>query len=370
MKMPLFYKDKPVFGFDIGHSTIKIVQIDHLRGDKLKVVGYGYNTFSEASLKDGMIVDYAAVAAAAHALITQLMVGNITTNRVAVSIPAAKSYTRILTLPSMDSKDLEQAVRLETEQYIPVPIESLYIDYDVNEIIPAKLPVSATQPDKKAKTEQQVEVVMVAAPRQIVDSYIELFNILGLEIALMENSLRSNARAYVRGHQTTKPILLIDFGSKSSDINVFDGGIRVTGTIEGGGDGLTSAVAKAFSITSRQAYLLKTRYGLKPGNKQKEIAQAVLPILDNIVKEIIKMLRYYKDRASAKEDVSAIVISGGGANLPGLAEYLSEKTKLKTIVDNPWTGLDMGRLQQPHSLESTIYTTAVGLALSTMEKEL
>lgn len=356
MKTKLFYKPKHLFGFDIGHSAIKVVQVSNGHGSNARVLGYGFNTFNEQAVRDGVIVDYEALAASAHALLTELIVGSVTTDNVAISIPAARSFTHILTLPYMEESELYQAVQLEAEQYIPIAVDQLYIDYKVNKVISAG-----------KDQEKQLELVMVAAPRKIVDSYLKLLDILGLEAALIETSLAANARAFTRAHHTTKPILLVDFGSRSSDTNVFDGALRVAGTVDGGGDSVTDAIAKAFKVTTRQAYILKTRYGLKAGPKQKEMEAAIAPTLDNVVKEITKMLRYYKEREAKAGAVEAIVMSGGGANLPGLAEYLTNKTGIKAMVDNPWEKLDFGRLQQPHSLESTIYTTAVGLAFATLE---
>lgn len=358
MKTKLFYKPKALFGFDIGHSAIKIVQLANGHGKDVHVLGYGFNTFNEQSIKDGIIIDYDSLASSAHSLLTQLLVGSVITDNVAISIPAARSFTRILTLPYMEKNELDQAVQLEAEQYIPVAVEQLYIDYKINKIM-----------TNGKENEKEVELVMVAAPRKIVDSYLKLFDILGLDVALIETSLAANARAYTRVHKTRNPILLVDFGSRSSDINIFDGALRVAGTVDGGGDSITDAIARNFKVTTRQAYILKTRYGLKAGPKQKEMESAISPILDNVIKEILKMFRYYKEREAKANEIEAIVMSGGGANLPGLAEYLTNKTKIKAIVDNPWEKLNFGHLQQPHSLESTIYTTAIGLAFASLGGE-
>lgn len=359
MKTPLFYKKKPIFGFDIGHSTIKVVQLEPRKSGRIDVLGYGYNTFPETAITDGVISNIRELASSAYPLITELMVGTVSTNRVAVSIPSSKCFTRVITLPVMEKEDLAEAVRLEADQSIPKSLDDLYIDFEVSKKIKLK------------KTgEEKLEVVMVAAPRELINSYMKLFEVIGLEVALIETSLMANGRAYVYGHKYTKPLLLVDFGSKSTDINIFDGAVRVTGTISGGGDSMTEAIAKQFKVTTRQAYILKTRYGLKSGAKQKEISKAVAPILDSVVKEINKMLRYYHDRETKGREVGAIVLSGGGANLPGLTDHLTAKTKIRSVVDNPWENLHFGKLQQPHSLESTIYTTAVGLAYSTMEQKL
>lgn len=359
MNVPLFYKPKEVFGFDIGHSTIKAVQLTSGRNGAATVVGYGYNTFDEHAVEDGVIKSPKTLAESAYALLTQLLVGTITTNRVALSIPASRCFTRVLSLPSLKGSSLEDAVRVEAEQYIPIPLDQLYIDYEVTKEIPTK-----------DGEDGSIEVVMVAAPQAVVDSYLTLLDVLSLEAALVETSLMANARTSGRVHQASKPLLLIDFGSRSSDINIYDGAFRVAGTIDGGGDSITEAIAKAFNVTSRQAYILKTRNGLKAGPHQAAIQKAISPLLDTVIRETQKILRFYKDRENRATDIEAIVISGGGANLPGLAAYLSEKTKLHVVVDNPWESISFERLQQPHALESTIYTTAVGLAYASVEKPL
>jgi type IV pilus assembly protein PilM len=356
----LFYKPKEVFGFDIGHSTIKVVQLSRSRSGTPTVVGYGYNTFDEHAIEEGIVKNPKVLAESAYALLTQLLVGTVTTNRVALSIPASRCFTRVLTLPPLTGLSLETAVRVEAEQYIPIPLDQLYIDYEVTkELLP-----------KDKGDESTIEVVMVAAPQAVVDSYLMLLDVLNLEAALVESSLMANARTSGRVHQASKPLLLIDFGSRSSDINIFDGAFRVAGTIDGGGDSITDAIARSFNVTSRQAYILKTRNGLKPGPHQLAIQKAISPLLDTVMRETQKILRFYKDRENKRADIEAIVISGGGANLPGLAEYLSEKTKLQVVVDNPWESISFGNLQQPHALESTIYTTAVGLAYASVEKPL
>jgi type IV pilus assembly protein PilM len=103
----------------------------------------------------------------------KMTVGKVSATRVAVSLPVAKVFTRVLELPSMKPEDLGQAVRLEAEQYIPVPLPDLYIDYEVIEMGP-----------------DHNEVLMVAAPRAIVDSYIKLFDFMNLEVAVIESGQR------------------------------------------------------------------------------------------------------------------------------------------------------------------------------------
>lgn len=348
MNTPLFYRDKPVFGFDLGYNTVKVMQINS-SSKQNTITGYGHIEFDPTAVKNGIIVDLDTVAKQTYTLVTKHLVGSLSARRVAASVPVANTYNRILTLPKMDKSDLKQAVMLEAEQYIPMPIQELYIDFEVTHI---------------GDENKESEVLLVAVPKTIVDSYIKLFDMLGLELSLLETSINAVSRAVNNADRTGMPTLIIDFGSVSSDLSVFDETVRVTGTAEGGGETITELIAKGLGVTARQAYTIKTRYGLNAGKKQAEILKALDPLLKKLLSEIKKMTRFYEDRASTKRKIEQIIILGGGANLPGLSAYLTDKVRLPTRLLDPWQNLTFGRLQPPHKLETTLYTTAAGLALA------
>lgn len=368
MSIPLFYKKKLVLGFDIGHSTIKVVQFASHAKKGLSIQGYGFNTFSPKAIENGIIVQPDEVAQAAYSLLTKEVIGGLSTNRIITSIPVAKTYTRVLTLPASNEKDLDEAVRLEVEQYVPVPIDDLYIDYEI------------THRETSDKADE-LEILMVATPKTIVDSYMTVFEMLDLEVAAIETSLSASVRGVKNSFPEEVKVkskndspaganLLIDLGAKSSDLSIFDNTIRVTGTIESGGDAITKGIAQSLKITERQAHSLKSRHGLNEGKYKKNIVKASEPVLKDLIREIRKLKRYYEGRASDGGELDRLIILGGGANLPGLTDFLEKETGIKTDVCNTWNNIGFNKLQEPHQLETTMYTTAVGLALAYNEKGL
>src|SRR5688572_26315886 len=115
MNNTYFYQDKPVFGLDIGFSSLKVMQISS--DNKKRVVnGYGVTSFDHEAIKDGVIIDPEAVAKVAYELFDKQIIGEVSTRRVAVALPAARTFTRSMTLPRLSAKDLKDAVRLEAEQ--------------------------------------------------------------------------------------------------------------------------------------------------------------------------------------------------------------------------------------------------------------
>jgi len=96
--------------------------------------------------------------------------------------------------------------------------------------------------------------------------------------------------------------------------------------------------------------------------------KAVEPELNRLVGEIKKVMRYYTERASDDQQIGQIIILGGGANLPGLSAYITNKTRIPTRLNAPWSKLSFDSLQKPHELQTTLYTTAAGLTLISPEE--
>lgn len=340
-----FYKDKPLFGLDIGFNSIKAMQIES-HGTKHSVTGYGIIPFEPTAIENGVIKDYEVVAKAALDLFKNQLVGQITTRRVALSVPAARTFSRMLSLPKLEQKDLAEAVRLEAEQYIPVPIDDLYLDYVVAE-----------------KTDKDTRVLAVAVPKKVIDSYSSLMELLGLEVVVMETTTGATGRLFSYTDAHNVPSVLIDFGSISSDISIYDKSLIVTGTIPGGGDDITNAIAASLGVTHQEAHIIKVKYGMNVSKKQTEIIAALQPILKQLVKEIKRMLRYHEDRGSSNHKIEQIVTLGGGSNVPGLSEYLIDTLRLPVRACDPWQQLDFKHLEPPSKTEQPVLITVAGLAL-------
>lgn len=340
-----FYHDKPTFGFDIGYSSLKAMQLDWSNKGPT-ISGYGVYDFDQKAVKDGLIVDPEIIAKAAQEMFKHHVIGDITTRRVILSLPAARTFNRVIKLPKLNPKELVEAIRTEAEQYIPVPIDELYLDYDI-----------ITKDDK------EMGIFAAAVPKKIVDSYALLGRVMGLEIVAMETSIGAAGRLFMQTDLHDVPTVLIDFGSVSSDITIFDKTLVVTGTVKGGGDDFTSLIAEQLNVTMEEAHVIKVKYGLDFSKKQREIAQALNPMLDRLLKEIRRMVRYYEERFGDEKKISQIVTMGGGANMPGLNEYLTEVLRLPVRMTDPWQHLRYGRLQPPSSTERSMYVTACGLAL-------
>ncbi|HEX7259496.1 MAG TPA: type IV pilus assembly protein PilM [Candidatus Saccharimonadia bacterium] len=346
MRVPLIYKDAPQYGFDIGTHNVKIVQL-RKAGSKTVVQGYGSAYFPPESVVEGIVTDPLAMAKAIKPLLHKLSYGKLTSHRVVTGLPAGKLFTRTLQLPPMSASDLHQAIAYEVEQYVPVPVADLYIDHEVVNTTPGK--------------DGRMDVVMMAAPRAIVDSYLKLFDELGLEVGAIEAGMSAVVRALLHSGDAGGSTLVVDIGSISSDLTIYDTFIPLTGSVPVGGQHYTDALVSQLGIKVEEANEIKEKFGLTPSGMHDKVYPALEPQLQTLVKEIKRVIKFYESRHEEPKKVASLVLSGGTAQMPGLDEYLRQQVGLPLTVGDPWKNLDIKKANHPQ--ETPMYVTAIGLAL-------
>lgn len=354
-----------MFGLDIGRSTIKLTQIKSAHG-QVRVVGYAYAKFDATATTDGVIVKPDLISTAIRELFAKAVIGKITTDRVNASVPIAHAYTRILNLPAkMSESDVDEAVRLEAEQYVPVPPQDLYIEHRVLPTPTTPKPQASTSTVKAPEPTNRV--LMVATPKKIVASYIELFDQLGLEVSTIEPNMFANIRSIDYNCPPPGARVIIDFGARSSDLAIYDHSIQLISTVATGGDHITERIAATLKLSSQQASQLKVHYGIAKSRWQVQLATALQPILSDFANEVQKLTRYYHEHSTQNQAIKQIVLVGGGANMPGLSDFLSHLTGIEVLICNPWSKLEIKPLQPPPPAETTVYATSIGLALKELE---
>ncbi|HET7528972.1 MAG TPA: type IV pilus assembly protein PilM [Candidatus Saccharimonadales bacterium] len=343
-----FYHDEPLFGLDIGHSSLKAMQIRTEPEKRPVVSGYGISYFDPGAIQNGTISQPEVIAGALHELFEKKMVGKIDSRRVACTLPTAYTFSRPMKIPPMAHDKITEAVHLEAEQYIPIPIDSLYVDYEVT-----------------GQGPEGMELLVVAASKKIVDSYLSLLQSLDLEPVAFEPSINASSRLLKKvAGSVNEPSLLVDMGSIATDIAIFDKTLIVSSTVSGGGDTFTAAVANAFRVSTEQATQIKNQYGIAFSDRQQRVIDAVKPQLDSLVHEIQKSLRFYAERAGASgQKISRIITIGGGAVMPGFNQYISKALRLPTENLDPWKDISFEGLHMPDNVDLSMYITVAGEAV-------
>mgnify|MGYP000961313191 CR=1 FL=1 len=344
----LFYKDKPIIGLDISQTGMKIMSIDR---KKRLVTGYGSIDLDPAKVQQSLDGGDSYLTNNMTELIQKSLVGKLAGNHVVLGVPAGRTFTRTFTVPVGSEKHLKDAVELEVEQYIPIPMAALYVDYEVIE-----------------RTKDQLLVLLCAVPRTVVDSCIRIAESAGLLVCMVESSVSAVARLLESTEEGHLPTVIVDIGPASTDIAILDRSIRIAGSLSVGGNTFTLEIAKKLKVPLENAHQLKILNGLSAGARQQKITSALSPSLERIISETRKVMRYYDERIADHRKLEQVLVVGGGANVPGIGEYFTNELLMPARVASPWQQLDFGKLPQPAKQFRPRYITVAGLASVEPEK--
>jgi len=340
----LFYTDHPIIGLDISQTGVKVMAVDP---KKWLVVGYGSvdldPTKVQKSLEDS---EDNYLAENIRSLMSEKLVGHLPSDQVIVGVPTSKTFSRMFTVPSKTEASLADAVEIEVDQYIPIPMNSLYVDYEIIE-----------------RTKETITVIMSAVPRVLIDSCVAAAKSADLTPVMVEPGINAVARVLETTEEGHLPTLIVDIGPAGTDIAVLDGGaIRISGGLGIGGNTFTLDIAKRLGVPLENAHQLKVLNGLSAGPRQAKLTAALRPSLQRIISETQKVIRYYNERLGDSRKLEQVLVVGGGSNVPGIGDYFTNELVMPARVASPWQKLDFGKLPQPSKQFRPRYITVAGLA--------
>lgn len=275
-------------------------------------------------------------------------------NFVRVALPEEQMYLFNLSLPNSGYSNLRDLILLQIEEHIPLLADETLFDYDI-----------------LFETDKNIIVQVVAIPLIEAQKYLSVFENAGLTPISFELEGHAIARSVVlKNNKDT--VMVVDFGETRTGVSIVScGKVLFTTTFDVGGDMLTNMIAKTFSISFEEAEEKKRKYcNKKKGfNEDEDIFPIILNGLSVLRDELNKHFIYWQthegDICPRHEPITKIIICGGNANLPELADYISTSMKIKVEVANVWSNIFNINKEIPEMPfeESLIYPTVLGLAL-------
>lgn len=340
-----------IFGLDIGITTIKVTWLDF---DK-KSIKY-LSSLSAPSLPKGMAsespFDHQEMAAVINKLVID---AKINTNNVSVALPENRVYTKVIDMPNLSEKELSSAIYWEAEQYIPAPLDTMTLDWSI------------LRKPKNADPAIKMQVLLVAAPNQLIERYRSILELAGLSVAGIETEVLSVIRSVV-GSEHFPTTLIMNIGALSTSLSIVQNGIIIfTYLIPLGGIAITRAIAADFGLALPQAEEYKKIYGLSDKNFGGKIGNAIRPILSSIIGEVKKAILFYSDRYKNESPISQLLLTGGSALLPGINAYFVQNIGIETVIGNPWKNLNIQGVPAEIVPRGPEFAVSVGLALKEYE---
>ncbi len=329
-------------GIDFGYSQLKLVSLEPVKGNSFKYVtshllNHKFNWLSQRK------VDIKEMKSAINEVWSKL---KLTTNQVNTSLSNEQGiYLKLLKRPPLSDMELNSVLKFELEQFIPLPIDKIYYSF---------VRLGRIIEDKKNK-----ELILVAAaPRDVVNQFLNFTTNMGLVVEVLETSMTALARSLTANK--SKPVVILDLAASRFGLGIGKNGLLYTNhQMDISSMALTRLLSQTLNVDLAQAEQIKTEYGLDKKQFQGKVADILSSPVEQVVDAIKRAVAFYEDKI-IPEKVSEIMVTGGGAAMPGLISYLSDKTGLEVSLPifDKLAGLPEEIAKAPH-----LYAQAIGLAM-------
>jgi type IV pilus assembly protein PilM len=328
----LLKKTSDVIGIDIGTGAIKIVEITWKKSRPV-LKSFGIKTLSAKIIEDGHIINSNLLTAT----LGQLLATTQTSSKHAiVAVGGCGMFARELVFPVMKRKELQEAIKWDLEKYIPYTSNSYYFDFSIL---------------GKGDLETKIKVLLVAAPRDPINSLINVIKSVGL----LPIAVDIEPLALHRTFTDAENAMLIDIGELLSQVTVFQEGMpTVLRNIPIGGQHMTEVIMQALHLPFNEAEHLKQSqidlFNLVL-EEHSEVKHQLELLLNEFIREIRRTAEYYQLQNSAVL-IDKIYITGGGSKMNKLVPYLATQLDLPLIIHDPLvkmtipTSFDKIHLQQ------------------------
>jgi len=344
-------KARSLVGLNITSSAIKMVELSGSKAGGYRLESYAIEPLSEGAVVDGGISSHNSVVEAIERCWKRL---DTPTKYVAMALPTAAVITKKITLPAgLRESAMEVLVESEANQYIPFTLEEVNLDFQV--IGPAP------------SSPEEVEVLIAASRKEGVEDRVACAEAAMLKPVVMDVESFAALTAFdlVREQFSAggKEAIyaLVDIGANAMKVVVMKGDQQIYSREQAfGGNQLTQDMVRAYGMSYEEAETLK-RTGPMPDNFETEILR---PFLDNLALEVSRALQFFFTSTQFSE-VDHIVLMGGGALVPGVAEVVAERAQIDTTVANPFAKMAVSQRIRPKQLlsDAPSLMVACGLAL-------
>lgn len=332
-------------GIDFGTHSVKAVELKGIATGMPELVNLGSQITPKGVINSEDKADQTKLVDVLKKLYDSSRIKN---KSVVMALPEFSVFTRFLEFPGVKKEELKDAVYFEAKQYIPMPLDEVQLSY---------ITIGFNQ-EKNAP-----RVLLVAAPRKIIDVYISIAMSAGLELVAIETESVAMGRAMYRSTKK-KDLVMLDFGANSTDMSILSEGYLVfSQSIAIGSDSLTQSVVNKFNFEYSRAEEFKRNYGVVENVLEGKIYNVISPIIESILVEVRRGVEFYKNKTLAAAPVDYI-LNGDGALLPGLTEYVSKSLGVNVAIATPWNSMKIdNKFKDIIAKSGPSYSVAIGLAL-------
>jgi type IV pilus assembly protein PilM len=340
---------------DITTSSIKLIELS-MAGGQYRVEAYAAEPTPPNAMNEKTLVDPQVVGEAIRRAIKR---AGSKSSEVAIAISGDAAITKVIQMPrGLRDADLEAQVEMQADQYIPFPMEEVSYDFEV--LGPSD------------KEENSIDVLLVASRTENVEQRRAAVTAAGLTARIVDvEAFALESACRLMTHQMPDggidhSVAVADFGASNTTFSVLRNlKVVYTRDFAFGGQQLTEEIMRTYGLSLEEAGRAKKEGGL-PANYQSEVLD---PFIDDMTQQVSRSLQFYLASGSGREQPDKILICGGCANVPGVADVIQSRVGIPAEKGDPLGQMKLSSRARAQAVgrDSTALLTACGLALRSFD---
>lgn len=340
-------------GLDIGATAVRAAEISSgPHGGAVELLHYAEFPLPANAVREGEVVDHATVTQALKSMWSQ---GGFSTKDVIMGVGNQRVAVRPMSLPRVPMADLQASLAFQVQESLPMPVDEAVLSF---------LPTYEQQSDMGISWDG----LLVAAWKEGVMTNVRAVEAAGLRPMVIDLSGFALVRAMARGSLATGTVAMVDIGARITTVVVAtDGAPRFVRVLSTGAQDLTETLARSASINLEDAERLLRQHGLAVVNLP-DFQAAAGPFGDSsksLIEGIRSSIAFYSQN-NPTIPVQVVVLTGGGATVPGLGQTIASATRTQAMMGNPLDGVNVSKklagLQSLQGREGSLAMT-IGLGM-------
>ena len=341
---------KSVIGLDVGSCSVKAVELSNKgKGNNFELTHLGVAQVAPEAIVQGAFLNSGAITDAIREAVDS---AKIRGKNVAAAVSGHSVIVKKVSLPMMTRDELEEQIRWEAEQYIPFDVNEVNLDFQILD---------------SAEDDGNMEVLLVAAKKDLIDDYVQVITEAGLTPVAIDVAAFAVENAFEANYDldSSDTVALVNVGAQVVNINIISKGVPCfTRDITTAGNQYTEEIQKALSISFEEAERIKLG-GQSDGHDvvPQEVEQAMQSVTETVIGEISRSLDFFA-ATSAESGIQKVYLSGGAARVSGLPAAFQERTGLAVELLNPLTRMIPSKHFEQEYLDEIAPSLSVGVGLA------
>jgi type IV pilus assembly protein PilM len=331
-------------GLDIGSTSVRAVETSRGREGPW-ITRFGAVPLPAGAVLGGVVQDVPAVTAAVKQL---WATARFRTRAVALGLTNPQIVVRQMTVASLPPREMRESLPFQVRDSLPLPVERSLLDF---------------YPLAEGESEGTVSGLLIAAPKEGVLSAVQAVERAGLTVAMVDLASFALLRAASRLDKQVEAI--VDIGAQITSVIVHDDGDPlIVRTVPRGSAEITEKLAAALKIDLREAEELKCRTGVvEAADGEAKASETIRDAVRPLINEIRSSFAYL-NTGDRQTRVTRLLLSGGGALLPGFVELLGTQLNVATDFVDPTMRMRAGRQSALEGFDEFRLSAAVPIGLT------